>query len=183
MKKTVLSGILILGAALFLLLTESGEVTKNTPAPEAVPASLPAELFVKEPPVGAVSIAEARQSAVMGQTIVVRCRVGGVKEPFVSGRALAIICDMDVKSCESNEGCPSPWDMCCDASRGGKLATLQVSQPDGRVRAGGLEGINGINPLSVLVIEGQVGPRPGPDTLIIDARKIFVESNGRSRIR
>lgn len=158
------------------------------PAPPAAVAAtpvdgLPADLFVPAAPEGAVSLDEARERAAAGETIVVRAQLGGLAEPFTPGLAMATLSDAGVMPCNAIEGhkCPTPWDMCCDATRRGRMATLQVNGPDGQPLPVGLEGKGGILPLSVLVVEAEVGPRPDPGVLILAAKRIFVEKPGMER--
>ncbi len=41
-------------------------------------------------------------------------RIGGSEKPFVDGLAAFTIVDLKVPYCADDEGCPTPWDYCCN---------------------------------------------------------------------
>ena len=152
----------------------------GTPAPVA--AALPAGLILAAVPEGALAVGKAKASAKEGDTVVLRGEVGGSAAPFVPGRAVLTLGDIDaLQHCGEmdmgKDGCKVPWDYCCEDP--GKVlantATIQVAGPDGRPLAGDLKGQGGIAELRVLVVKGVVGPRPDPKVFVVNATGIFVE--------
>ena len=175
---------LLLPAALLglLLLTgcygESGGTPITTPTQTAV--TLPAGLFVDAAPEGALDVTVVKDSAKEGDTVIVRGKVGGTMEPFAAGRAAVVLgSEVSIQSCEVREGdgCETPWDYCCmtrEALTAGTL-TVQVLGADGRPLKASLQGANGIDHLTVLVVKGTVGKRPDPAVLVVNAEAIYVE--------
>jgi hypothetical protein len=156
----------------------TGEGGGSTAAAASVP--LPDGLFVEAAPEGAINVDEAKESAKEGDEIAVRGRIGGVLEPFTKGRAAMTLADMDnIVSCADMEEdhCPTPWDYCCESPEEliANTLTVQVVGDDGRPLKSALDGAHGIEPLSVVVVKGKVGPRPGPGVLILNASAIYVE--------
>lgn len=106
--------------------------------------------------------------------IVVRGRIGGRSDPMSADLAVFVMMDPSVPSCaDLGHGCPKPWDFCCESqdSRTTNSATVQLVDPaDGPVRVD--LAAYGFKPLDEVVVVGTVGPRPGPEVLMIRARKI-----------
>lgn len=144
-------------------------------APESA-GKIADSLFVDKAPENPLNVIQAVGSAKEGETIVLRARIGGSREPFVDGRASFTVADMSLKACNDRPGdaCASPWDFCCE-SRAGKVATIQVVGADGAVLKSNLKGLHGLAPLGTIVVEGKVGPRPDSTVLMINAQRIFVE--------
>lgn len=157
---------------------DGGDTTTETPEQPA--AALPDGLFVDAAPDGAKDVTEVKAAAKEGDTVVVRGKVGGTMEPFVAGRAAVMLgSEVSIDSCEVREGdgCETPWDYCCmtrEAITAGTL-TVQVVGADGKTLKVPLQGANGIDHLTVLVVKGTVGPRPDPAVLVVNAEAIHVE--------
>ncbi len=134
------------------------------------PTKLPGGLFVNAPPANAIGVGIARKTAQEGKPIVIRGRVGGVAKPIADKYAMFVISDMALELCK--DGCAS----FCNISRPvllANLATVQVVDHTGRPVKVGIEGMNGLKPLSEVVIQGTVA-KVNKNVMIVNARNIFV---------
>lgn len=162
---------------------ETKKIKTKEEASATKEVSLPAGLIVGNAPEDAFEVAELKLIAKEGEEVVVRGQIGGVDNPFVAGRAVLTLGDMSMIACNlrPDDKCPKPWDMCCDSDRLKKSITVQILGSDGKLLKTGLEGKNDLLPLSVIVVKGKVGPRPDEETLVLQAKHIFVEKKGMVR--
>ena len=150
------------------------------PAPPAADApKIPATVFVTEAPKDAKDVAALKKTAKKGDTVVVKAKVGGRAEPFVKNRAIFMVADRSLKSCDENPGdtCPKPWDYCCETpeSKKANMATVQFVDADGKPIKAGAQSAGGLEPLALVVVEGVVREVDDKGTFVIDAKKVFVE--------
>ena len=122
----------------------------------------------------------ARTTVQPGDVIVIKGQVMGAAEPFVDGRAAFILGDREkLTPCNEmgeDDHCPTPWDACCDEKddfREG-TATIQVVGPDGRPLKQSLEGVEGLEKLSKILVKGRVAEQSGTNNLVINASEIQV---------
>lgn len=163
--------------------------TDRSPAPvdppstatTAAPASsIPAALFVAEPPSGGQPLVTVKSSARSGDEVVLVARIGGRKAPFVEGRAMFQVVDSAVPACdqEACDDCPTPWDYCCEPQEHllRNSATVRVTGPDGTIIATSLQGMHGLEPLRTVTVRGVVSQRDDQGaTFVVDAREIHVQ--------
>jgi len=170
----------LLGAA--VIVTGCGRAGDEAPA-AATPAPLPPALtavFTEVSPDAAASpIPELRQTAKPGDAVVFEAKVMGNKQPFVDNRAVFVVGDEGTLiSCDMRhaEGCPTPWDNCCDEAEALRTgtATIQVVDDAGAVLRHGLRGVAGLKELSRLRIEGVVAPQATETAFIVNATRIQV---------
>lgn len=132
----------------------------DSPAPNQASAGLPAGLFVTAPPANAKTVEEMKATAKTGDSVVVRGRVGGSKDPFVDGRAVFTLVGSGLKACSDNadDKCSTPWDYCCDtaADIAKHSVTIQVVDGAGAPIKASIKGQNSIKELSELVVVGKV---------------------------
>ncbi len=126
----------------------------------------PADLFVVEPPAGAVGVIAARATAKAGDRVVLLGRIGGSRSPFVSNRAIFTIVDPSLKSCVEggdDDHCPRPWDYCCEErkSLSNGMATVEVTDAAGDPLAFSLESEGILKPLMLVIVEGTLQPTEG----------------------
>jgi len=140
--------------------------------------SLPAGLFVKAPPAGAVDVVVARKSAKDGERIVIKGWVGGQKEPLAVNRAIMTIADMGLPTCDKTpmDTCETPWDSCCQPPDeiSAKRISVQVVGNDGRPLKTGLRGAGGVTPTKHVVVAGIAKMTPGSDSLVVEAQQLYV---------
>ncbi len=159
---------------------KTADETRESAAAERPSELLPANLFMAEAPKDAMSVAEAKADADASGEVVVRGRIGGRKEPFVDGAAVFLLADASMKACNElhGDGCKTPWDYCCEPrdSLAAKTATVQVVGEDGKPLRVGLEEEGGLEPLATVVVVGEIAKRGDSGVLVINARRIHVES-------
>jgi len=139
-------------------------------------ASLPPDLFVKEAPMAAVAVGEARKAVQEGQTVVMRGRIGGLPQPFAEKHAIFVLSDLRLLPC--TDGCTTAWDYCCTPKDQilANVATVQVVDGKGRPIKVGMKGINGLKPMSEVIVKGTV-IKKSKDLLMVNAHNIYVSSN------
>ena len=142
---------------------------------------LPANLILAEAPANAKNVGEVVKDAKEGEEVVVTGKVGGRKEPFVAGRALMTVVDANQQSCKDIEGdnCPTPWDFCCVPQNvlAPNLATVQFVGADGKPLKADFTSVNGLKPLSEVVVKGTAQRGPDGKTLVINATGLFVKKS------
>lgn len=121
----------------------------------------------------------ARTTAQPGDFIVLEGTVMGAVEPFVEGRAVFILGDRaKLTPCNENadDGCPTPWDACCDtkADRRDGTAMIQVVGEDERPLKEGIAGVSGLEKLTRLHVKGRVAESSGQGNLVVNATEIQV---------
>ena len=156
----------------------SGTESDNTNSASSV--SLPKGLFVKSLD-GAISVVDARKLK-GGDKVTLKGKVIGASNVFVENRALMIIGDPSVlTSCDEKpeDGCETPWDVCCDDEKAIKTSTLsvQVLGADGKILKTGLKGKGGLKELSYVVIKGTVSKDSTMDSMTINAESIALTTN------
>ncbi len=159
-------GILVMGVFI------SGIVGAQTKQSQSS-AGLPSDLFVKALPGNPVDVGEARKTAQQGQQVVIRGRIGGVPHPFADKYAIFVLSDLALLVCVDD--CATPWDYCCTPREKilANVATVQVVDGKGKPLNVSIKGVNGLNPLSEVVVRGLVAKQDGK-TLIVNAQNIFV---------
>lgn len=162
--------------------SESTEQTRKPSGDEgaASAAKLPADLFVATAPADAKGVEAAKQSAEVGRDVVIHGRIGGRRDPFVTGRAVFMLADMVMPTCREKhgDGCPTPWDYCCEPKERvlANTATVQVVGDDGRPLKIDLDGQNGLEPMAEVVVAGKVSMCDENGAVVVDARVIHVKT-------
>lgn len=147
--------------------------------PPAEAPRIPAAVFVTEAPKDAKDVAALKKSAKRGDTVVIKAKIGGRSEPFVKNRAVFMVADRALRSCDEIPGdtCTKPWDYCCESpeSKRANMATVQFTGADGKPLKVGAQSVGGLEPLKLIVVEGVVTEIDDKGTFVIDAKKVFVE--------
>lgn len=174
-------------AMLALLLTgcqnESAANKDETPqTASGETAALPTDLFTEEAPADARAVGDLKADLDTTGDVVVHGRIGGRVEPFLDNAAVFLLADASMKSCDELHGdsCPTPWDYCCEPrdSLTAKTATVQVVDDAGKPLKLGLKGAHGLEPSAYVTIAGEIAPRAGTETLVINAKEIYVHTAG-----
>lgn len=124
-------------------------------------------------------IPEARTRVKPGEPVVLQGRIMGVLTPFVEGRAAFVLGDeatLTACNLRPGDGCPTPWDVCCDdpATIRAGTATIQIVGGDGAVLRQGLKGVHGLKELSRVRVEGVADAMSTPEAMIVNARSIAI---------
>jgi len=148
------------------------------PATETVTATAAADLLLVSEPAGAGDVIAVRQQASDGDDVVVVGRIGGSENPWIDGRAAFSIVDNSLKACSDIEGdgCPKPWDYCCETSRlADASALIKVVDADGNLIAGDAKQLLGVRELSTVVAQGKA-QRDEAGNLTVLASAIYVKA-------
>lgn len=149
----------------------------TTPKPTATAAILPTNFFLAAEPAGAKPVDEVKKAAKAGEPIVIRGRVGGSHDPFVSGRAVFTIMSPSVPACSDNpdDHCKTPWDYCCESKDHIAIhsATIQVVDAAGAPLKLDVKGQNGVKELSDLIIVGKIAQSEGK-VLLVNATGMYI---------
>jgi hypothetical protein len=152
-----------------------GSVTwaKADNAATAKDTLLPAGLFVKAPPENAIGVNEARKTAEEGKSVVMRGRIGGTAKPIAEKYAMFLITDVSIGLCKDGcaDFCQIPREQLLS-----NMATVQVVDNSGRPLKVPIEGIEGLKPLTEVVVKGTVAKRDN-NFLVVNAHNIFVEGS------
>ncbi|MHC4926690.1 MAG: hypothetical protein ACYTER_05055 [Planctomycetota bacterium] len=180
MKRTAcypLSSIVLLSV---LCLMISGCRDSSEPPAETAADALPDSLFLAAEPAGIQSISALKSDAKEGDTVVIKAVVGGRQKVFVNSRAVMAVIDAELKNpCTvEDDHCATPWDYCCTPSEQllSQMASVQIVGSDSRPLAVDLSAVENLKPLTTLVIQGTVAPRPDQASLVINATGIYVAS-------
>lgn len=126
-------------------------------------------------PAGAVNIHEARTTVKDKDEIVLVGRIGGSEKPFVEGLAAFTIVDQQVPHCPPDEGCPTPWDYCCETHQlKDNIATIKVVDASGKLVANDARQLLGVKELNLVVVRG-TAERDEEGNLVVLANQIFVK--------
>lgn len=159
--------------AMTALLTACGDDGSPQPGPAS---SSPNDWVLDSEPSDAVDVKQAKASAEAGDSIVLRARIGGRIQPISDDSAVFTVMDMNVPHCGmiEGDGCPTPWDYCCEAPETirANAATVQLVDAEGNAAAISPTAA-GLAPLDEVVIVGTVGPRPTPDVLTVKAMGFY----------
>lgn len=133
-------------------------------------------LWLGEAPAEAQPVSAVKRDAAAGEEVVVRGRVAGQRQPFERGRAVLLLADLDLGNCTTMgmHTCPTPWDSCCEPGANVEANTLsvEVPGPDGQPVAASLEGVQGLEPMSEVIVRGTIAE--GRDGKIVRATGIHV---------
>jgi hypothetical protein len=129
-------------------------------------------------PAGAQEVIAVRSDAADGDKVVVVGRIGGDVNPWVEGRAAFSVVDNSIRACSDipGDGCPTPWDYCCetDKLKTGKILVKFVDD-GGQLIASDARELLGVGELDTVVIEGQVQKSEGGNAVLL-AHGVYVKS-------
>jgi len=136
------------------------------------PSPTGAKYLLPDEPAGAQDVAAVRKSSKTDEAVIVVGRVGGDVDPFVEGAAAFTIVDTSLKPCE--DGCPTPWDYCCDLDTlPEKQALIKIVDAQGAPLGEDSRKLLGIKPLSTVVVRG-TAKRDDAGNLTVLADGVYV---------
>lgn len=139
------------------------------------PSAEGAVFLVSEEPVGSIGVGQARKSATNQGELVVVGRIGGSEKPFVTGLAAFTIVDPSLKPCGAEEGCPTPWDYCCDTDAlKENIATIKLINAGGQPLTQDARALLGVKELTTVVVRG-TAQRSEDGNLSLIAKQIYVK--------
>ncbi len=158
---------------------------ESGPAPSASSGATPAPTdagstwLLAWSPQGATSVTDAKASAQEGDTVVIRGRIGGRRDPITGGSPVFTIVDLELPYCgqEVADGCGTPWDYCCETpdTISANSATVQVIDGAGSPIGDDLTS-QGLSALDEVVVVGLVAARPSDAVLTVRATGVYVAS-------
>lgn len=153
---------------------ESSQVASES----KVGADMPGSQFVLDTePEGALAVGEARQAIEDGQDVTLVGLIGGSSEPFVDGLAAFTIVDAKVPYCAADEGCPTPWDYCCESDAvKDNIATIKIVDESGSPVAADARELLHVKELSTVVVKGKA-QRDDLGNLTVASSEVFVRQN------
>lgn len=162
-----------------LALASCGKKETTAAVETAPPAASFDSYFTDQPIPDAKAIHTIRTTAKPGDAIVISGKIMGREKVFVDGRASFLLGDPEkLTPCNAVPGdeCETPWDCCCD-SKEAKLegiASIQITDAEGRVLTGGLKGVKGLKELSAVSVSGTVDQSSTAENLVVNAQSIHV---------
>ncbi len=174
-NETILGGLI---AALLLTACGSSTVETGGSAADAGSVAVDHPIWLAEgKPDGAIPVREARMMLKPGDRALIAGEIGGVVEPFLADYAGFVLADSDLLFCDEmgDEHCPTPWDACCedpDKVRTGRLM-VQFVDGSGVPVTGGIRGSGGLLEGASIVVEGTVGANSTPESLVVEAVRIY----------
>ncbi|MDZ4852452.1 MAG: hypothetical protein SGI77_24450 [Pirellulaceae bacterium] len=129
----------------------------------------------KTEPAGAIPVGEARSSAKSDEHVVLVGHIGGSAKPFVDGIAAFTVVDPKVPYCAAKEGCPTPWDYCCEQGQvKDNIALVQIVDDAGKTIAEDARKLLGVKELNLVVVSGKA-QRDEAGNLTLLADKVFLK--------
>lgn len=191
--KRLMSLICVVGVSLVLsgCYGESGTETEGNEKPAATQSSstesstsgdaILAAYVLEDQPADAKSLIHAKTTASKGDEVVLTARVGGRPEPFIEGRAMMFVVDPVLKSCDQLHGdaCKIPWDYCCEPKDNLRrnMATVQLTDADGKVLPVSMETFPGLDPLDTIEVVGVVDQVDMAGNFVVTATGIHVRDS------
>jgi hypothetical protein len=134
------------------------------------------QYLLSEAPADAKPVVEVREAAKDGDEVTITGRIGGSEDPWVKGRASFSIVDPSLLPCseKGDDGCPTPWDYCCDSDRlPQSMATIKIVDDAGQTVSQDAKSLLGVKELARVTIRGQA-KRDEAGNLTVLAKQIHV---------
>lgn len=163
--------------AMFTLLSLVGALVgcgggASAPPAAAGPSAEGAKFVLATEPADAKGVKELKANAKDGDEIVIEGRIGGDEKPWVEGQAAFMVVDKSLKPCE--EGCPTPWDYCCDLNELPSCkAMVKFVDAGGKTVASDAKTLLGVKELTTVVIKGKA-KKDEAGNLTVIASGVFV---------
>lgn len=148
----------------------------SSQTPTSTSAGTPnAAYLAASEPAGAVNVGEARTTVTDKQQVVLVGRIGGSTKPFIDGLAAFTIVDSKVPHCAPEEGCPTPWDYCCEQHQmKDNIATVKIVDAQGKPVAQDARQLLGVKELSLVVVSG-TAQRDADGNFAVLADQVFIK--------
>ncbi len=161
-------------ALVVLALGSLGCESKVAIQPTTGGAQTSSSYLVQNEPAGAVPVGEARAKVEDGQEVTLVGLIGGSSKPFVDGLAAFTIVDPKVPYCADEEGCPTPWDYCCETDAVKEnIATVKIVDDAGKPVSQSARDLLNVKELSTVVVKGKA-KRDDNGNLTVAAKQVFV---------
>lgn len=170
--------LLITCAVPTLFLFVAGCGSSEQAARDAGPSSADdAQYLTTQPPENSIAVGDAVDNVQDGERATLVGLIGGSEQPFVDGLAAFTIVDPSVPYCAADEGCPTPWDYCCQQDQvKGNIATVKIVDEGGLPVAQDARQLLGLEELAEVVATGTVR-RDEEGNLTLDAENVYVKAS------
>jgi hypothetical protein len=150
--------------------------SSSPPNTTAAPSADGAAYRLASEPAAAKGVKEARADAKDEEEVTLVGRIGGDPNPWVEGQAAFLVMDSALKPCGADEGCPTPWDCCCDPNLSPETkAMVKVVDADGKTVATDARKLLGLKELQTVVVHGRA-KRDETGNLTVLADGVFVRN-------
>lgn len=157
-----------------LTLATTGCQSRDDSTQSTVSSQTASAFLADSEPLNAMPVGEARVKSEDGQEITLVGLIGGSSKPFVEGLAAFTIVDPKVPYCAADEGCPTPWDYCCqtDAVKD-NIATIKLVDESGKPVPFSARDLLKVKELATVVVQGKA-KRDEQGNLTVNAKQVFV---------
>lgn len=152
--------------------------SSTAPPSSSAPSAEGATYRLSSEPVDAKSVKAAKEAIKDEEEVVMVGRIGGDTNPWIEGQAAFLIVDSALKPCneQGDDGCPTPWDYCCDAGDlAANKAMVKVVDDGGKTVATDARQLLGLKELQTVVVRGRA-KRDEAGNLTVLADGIFVRN-------
>ncbi|MDX1946979.1 MAG: hypothetical protein SFU86_16370 [Pirellulaceae bacterium] len=150
--------------------------TPAAPPASAGPSAEGQAFLLATEPAAAKGVKEARASAKDADEVTLVGRIGGDAKPWIEGQAAFLVVDSALKPCGADEGCPTPWDYCCDADQlPNNKAIVKFVDGSGKTVATDARQLLGLKELQTVVVHGRA-QRDEAGNLTVLADGVFVRN-------
>ena len=148
---------------------------------ESVKASLPSGFITKNDLGPALKVNDAKANSLRSHELLIEGFIGGRKKPFTDNRAVFILGDDSLETCDEIPGdhCPTPWDACCEDRKkiASSIISIQVLDKNGSLVEGTLDGVSGLRAGCRVKVRGNISKKSTAQAFIINARQIQLMPN------
>ncbi|MAL85117.1 MAG: hypothetical protein CMI23_01995 [Opitutae bacterium] len=141
-------------------------------------AEIPDSFKFSEDLGASISVCEFRDTNDTTKDYIVEGFIGGRKNPFAENRAIFILGDNTLETCDekSVDSCPTPWDVCCEDRKKILSSTIsvQVLDVDGSIIKGSLKGVSGIDSGKKIKVRGKLNTKSTAEAIILNAEAIQI---------
>ena len=154
----------------------SGCSNNSDSEPNLKKAVLPNNFIVRKDIGASMGVNGAKDTNNTDKILVVEGFIGGMKNPFTANRAVFVLGDDSLETCDEIPGdnCPTPWDACCEDRRKivNSTMSVQVIDHNGTIIDGTLEGVGGIEAGKRVKVKGRVSNQSTAQAFILKAEQI-----------
>lgn len=152
--------------------------TSPTPDVASGPSAAGKAFVLETEPAEAQGVKDARADSQDADEVTVVGRIGGDTNPWIEGQAAFLVVDSSLKPCneKDDDGCPTPWDYCCDAdSLLTHKALVKIVDADGKTIPTDARKLLGLKELQTVVVHGKA-KRDESGNLTVLADGIYVRN-------
>ena len=164
----------------FYLLFSLGCSDRSKSEKRSPQATLPSEVITQANLGPSLSVSEARNHST-SREIVVEGFIGGMKKPFSQSRAIFVLCDDSLETCDEipEDPCPTPWDACCEDPKKITSSTIsiQVLDNNGSLLSGTLEGVAGMEAGKRIKVKGIIDEKSTSHAMLLNAQVLQLQNN------